>query len=408
MLLLFIIGSAGLLAADWPSWRGARRDGHAEGFAAPASWPKGLGVRWELAVGEGHASPVVVGDVVFLFSRQGEAEVLRAIGLEQGKVLWRVEYPAPHEMNEYAKPHGPGPKSTPTHVESAAGGRVITLGIGGTLTVFAAKSGATQWRKDFASELKVTAPEFGTAMTPLVVDELVIAHVGGPGKGFLRAFDLASGDVRWSLDGDGPAYASPVLAELRGTRQVLTQTQSRLVSVALKDGKLLWSLPFTTQYDQNSVTLLVANDLVVYSGYQLPVKALRIVGGDPSWSVQDAWSNPEVSQFMSSPILHGGLIFGHSMKQKGQLFCLDAATGKTHWKGSGRRGENAALVNLGSVIAVLTDEAQLLFLAPTTSGEEVVASYQVASSPTWAHPVFVAGGVLIKDKTKLKCLRLSE
>jgi len=394
-----------LSAEGWPGWRGARRDGRLEGLTPSTPIPKSLEVEWKLVVGEGHASPIGWGGTVFVFSREGEEEVLRAVDLK-GKPRWRAAYPAPYKMNEFAVSHGPGPKSTPVHAGSAAGGRVITLGISGILSAFDAATGETRWRKDFSKELKATSPLYGAAMSPLVAEGLCIAHVGGHDHGALRAFDLETGEPRWSFDGDGPGYASPLLAEWQGTKQVVTQTQSRLVGVRLGDGKLLWSLPFTTEYDQNSVTALVDGDHVIYSGYQKPVAAVRVSQDGATWSAAPAWSNSEVSQFMSSPVLHEGLVFGLSMKQKGQLFCLDAATGKTHWKGRGRLGENAALVLLGPLLAVLTTDAELHLAKPTARGEEVLATYKVADSATWAHPLFVPGKVLVKDKSSLICLKL--
>ena len=40
------------LAADWPQWRGPRRDGSVTA-ALPAEWPSTLSKRWEVVVGSG-------------------------------------------------------------------------------------------------------------------------------------------------------------------------------------------------------------------------------------------------------------------------------------------------------------------------------------------------------------------
>ncbi len=74
----------------------------------------------------------------------------------------------------------------------------------------------------------------------------MIVHVGGPGKGALTAFDAATGAVRWAWKGDGPAYASPVVATIGGVRQVVTFSESFLVGVSADRGELLWKIPFTT------------------------------------------------------------------------------------------------------------------------------------------------------------------
>jgi hypothetical protein len=62
-------------AQDWPQWRGAHRDAKVAGFTAPATWPKELMQKWQVEVGLGDASPAVVGDRVYVFTRQGSDEV---------------------------------------------------------------------------------------------------------------------------------------------------------------------------------------------------------------------------------------------------------------------------------------------------------------------------------------------
>src|SRR5262249_38792463 len=76
-------------AADWPQWRGANRDGAAASFAEPSAWPAKLNRKWKVEVGLGYASPLVIGNRVFMFSRQGDNEVMMALDTDSGKVLWR-------------------------------------------------------------------------------------------------------------------------------------------------------------------------------------------------------------------------------------------------------------------------------------------------------------------------------
>jgi hypothetical protein len=64
---------------------------------------------WKASVGLGHASPVVVGQAVYVFAREGNDEVASAFDLASGRRLWRQSYPAPYTMNPAATSHGPGP-----------------------------------------------------------------------------------------------------------------------------------------------------------------------------------------------------------------------------------------------------------------------------------------------------------
>ena len=87
--------------------------------------------------------------------------------------------------------------------------------------------------------------------------------------------DAATGAVKWQWTGDGPAYSSPIIATFAGTRQVIVQSQNKLVGVGAADGTLLWEVPIKTPYEQNSVTPLVMGDLVLYAGLDNPTIALR-------------------------------------------------------------------------------------------------------------------------------------
>src|SRR5262245_53713118 len=86
-------------ADEWPQWRGPARDGHLSGLTARASWPETLAPAWKLKVGAGHSSPVVSGGRVYEFSREAEAEVVRALDLATGRELWKQSYPVAYEMN---------------------------------------------------------------------------------------------------------------------------------------------------------------------------------------------------------------------------------------------------------------------------------------------------------------------
>ena len=242
---------------------------------------------------------------------------------------------------------------------------------------------------------------FGTAMSPLVDGALLIAHVGGHDSGALTAFDLETGNVKWSWNGDGPAYASPIAVELGGVRQIVTQTQQNIIGVAANSGKLLWKIPFTTQYVQNIVTPVVYRDTLILSGLAKGVMAVRLVRKGDEWSPQTVWRNEEASMYMNSPVVMGDFVFGFSHLKRGQFFCLDARTGGTLWTGPPRQGENAAmLISPGSLVA-LTNDSQLLIAKPSGKSFDVIRRYTVADSPTWAHPLVLPDGVVIKDAKTL-------
>lgn len=381
-----------LFGQEWPQWRGPNRDGSAPA-AGPENWPDKLKPVWKVTVGEGHSSPVVAGNRVFQFARSGNNEVLLAFDLAGGKKLFEYAYPAPYEMNPAATGHGKGPKSTPT----VAGGRLYALGMSGVLTCLNTETGKVVWRFDSAGKFRQTAPTFGVAMSPIVHNGRLIAHVGTDSDGALTAFDAGSGKVQWAWKGQGPAYSSPVLAGGGNAPQLVTFSSEKLIGVNVADGKLLWELPFTTPYTQNAVTPFVYNDLVVYSGLSAPVTAIRLGGGTP----QKVWENKEIGMYMSSPVLAAGLLHGLSHRNKGQFFSVDPRSGKTVWTSEGRQGENAMLIARGNQVFVLTTDSELHVMSASAKGLQPLRKYTVADSPTWAHPVILGSRVLVKDRDSL-------
>jgi outer membrane protein assembly factor BamB len=391
----FVLGFAALVfaqAPSWPQWRGPERDGVAA-FDAPATWPAALSKRWETVVGAGHASPVISGARVVVHAREGTREVVTAFDLQTGKRLWQVGYDAPYQVNPAAHAHGPGPKSTP----AIAGSRVFTMGISGVLSAFDLATGKILWR----TPASPTLPLYGTATSPLVDGDRVIAFMGGHDRGALTAFDAATGAVRWRWTGDGPGYASPVIAELGGTRHLVTQSQNRLIGVSAADGRLLWQSPLRTNFDQNSVTPLVVNGLVISSGLENPTIAWRVTRGSTGWRAEEAWRNEGVSMYMSSPVATAQAIFGLSHRNRGQFVALDAATGAILWTTRGREGDNASVVRAGDVLLLSTTNSELIVARASPTRFEELKRYQVAGSATWAHPAIAGRTIVVKDVDRL-------
>ena len=400
VILAVMSTSLAPLRADWPQWRGPNRDGYVSDAAVPQAWPKTLKEEWKVIVGLGHASPVFANGKIYVFSRENDNEVLRCLDANSGKELWKsapqpIEY-APHQA---AAAHGKGPKSTPV----ISKGNVYTFGISGVISCFDATTGKLKWRHEYSKAYAKTSPLFGTAMSPLVDNGLVIAHVGGHDKGALTAFDAETGAVKWTNDADGPAYSSPVVVNMAGTRQLVTFTQKEYVGVDIANGKILWRLPSKTQYDENIVTTVVYKDLLIFSREGQGTAAIRLVKQANTIVPQEVWRNTDNQLYMNSPVLQGNSLFGFSDKAKGQFFELDAETGKTIWQSPGRMGENAAILNLGGkVLLLLTNEGNLIVQPVASKTYAPVAQYTVATSQTWAHPLVLGKRILIKDETSLK------
>lgn len=397
---LFVTPAAQRGPVDWNQWRGAGRTGMST-YAVPASWPEKPTQVWKAQAGIGHSSPVVSGDRVFLLSRVGEQEALTAYDAASGKQVWRDAYDAPYTMNPAATSHGKGPKSTPV----VDRGRVYALGISGTLSALDASTGKVAWRHDFKQEFPQTSPIYGAAMSPIVDGELLIAHIGGNKSGALVAFDRTTGTQKWAWKGDGPAYASPIVATFAGVRHLITQSHANVVGLSPSDGKVLWQIPFATEYAQNIITPVVEGDLLIYAGLNKPTVAVRLVQESGAWKPQEVWQNPDIPMYMSSPVAANGVLYGLTQRNRGQFFAVDVKTGKTQWTSPPRQGENAALTLARDLVIATTTEGALTVFRQSRNGFESVRTYTVADSPIWAHPAFTAGGILIKDAETLSLWR---
>ena len=398
-LFLLVAGLTPATAQNWPQWRGLNRDGAAT-FTAPNAWPEKLTLKWKVDVGTGYAAPITVGDRVYAFSRQGEDEVMRALDAASGKTIWETRYNATYKPNSAAtRTHGTGPKSTPTFAD----GRLFTLGMTGAVTAFDAASGKQLWQKPGGP----VEPLYHTAMSPLVDRGLVIVHVGGHGNGALTAFDARTGDVKWSWNGDGPAYGSPVAAELGGARQIVTMTQDNLVGVAAATGELLWRRPYTVRATRNAVTPIVHGQTIIVSGLGMPVTGFRVANRGGTWSFEDVWTNNDVTMDMSTGVLIGTSIYGFSPRNSGQFFAIDANTGQTQWLSEPRQGDNAAIVRAGELWFALETDAELVVARANPKQHEIVKRYTVAEASTWAQPVLSGNRVFIKDVTNISLWTLN-
>ncbi len=223
---LALCGASQGLAQDWPQWRGPNRDAIATGFKAPATWPKTLTQKWKVNVGNGVATPALVGDKLYVFARRDDDEVASCLDAMTGNELWADKQAAKAPSGPAAQ--FPGPRSSPT----VADGKVVTLGVQGTLSCFDATSGKVLWRKTDSAE---KPPRFFTSCSPIVVEGLCIVQLGGESKGGIVAYDLASGGEKWNWPGDGTAYASPDLLTVDGVKMVVALTAKSLVVVGLDD-----------------------------------------------------------------------------------------------------------------------------------------------------------------------------
>ena len=392
-LLIPLQATAQDSSLDYPQWRGPDRDGSAAAFVEPEIWPEQLNRTWQVDVGTGYGTPIVISSRVYTFTRQDGDEVLSAVDTATGRLVWSTRYPAPYRANAGTQRHGPGPKSTPIFYD----GKLYTLGISGIVSAFDTGDGTLLWQHSAPP----VDPLYATAMSPLADGGNVIFHVGGHDQGALTAFDANTGEVTWRWDGDGPAYASPVLADIGGTRHLVTITQEHVVGISADTGELLWERPFESNSTNNSITPIVYDDSIIVSGHNLGVSRFRPVRRDGQWLTETLWDNPDVGLFMSNGVLVEDTFFSLSHTNSGQFFAVDVATGETLWSTQGREATNTALVKAGGLLFLLNDDAELIVARASRAGFEPLRRYTVSDSVTWAQPAISGNRLFVKDDSTL-------
>ena len=261
IIVCIVFLSAGFsFAQDWPQWRGANRDAKVSGFTVPDSWPKELTQKWKITVGEGtDATPALVGDRLYVFTRQDGEEVTLCLNANTGEEIWKDSYEAPANLS--ADRAHPGPRSSP----AAADGVIVTFGISGTLSCLDASSGDLKWRKnDFPGAL----PRFNTAMSPMIVDGLCIGEFGGQENAAVVAYELSTGNQKWKWESPGTTHSSSNLMTVGDMKIAVVMTSNNVVGINIADGALLWEIPFEAGRNRQCVTPIVDGQKVICCGGQ--------------------------------------------------------------------------------------------------------------------------------------------
>jgi hypothetical protein len=145
-------------------------------------------------------------------------------------------------------------------------------------------------------------------------------------QGAIKAFDVNTGAEKWSWNGDGPGYGSPIVVELGGTRQLVTITQGKLVSLDPATGALLWERPYVSSNFTNAVTPVLYGQTLIVSGNGGPTVAVAVKKQNNQWVTENAWENADIPYRLSNSVLVGDALFGLSSKNSGQYFSVDAKT----------------------------------------------------------------------------------
>jgi outer membrane protein assembly factor BamB len=383
-------------AAEWPGFRGPRRDGVVRGVRIDTDWAASPPVElWRRPIGPAWSSFAVRGDRLYTQEQRGDDEVVACYDLHTGEPVWGHRDAA----RFYESNGGAGPRGTPT----LSGGRLYTLGATGIVNALDAADGSLVWSRNVASDTETEVPGWGFSSSPLVVGDVVVVAAAGK----LAAYDIATGWPRWFGPEAGVGYSSPHLLTLDGVTQIVLLNGAGAVSVAPDDGKVLWEheLPSGARIVQPAMTAdgdVLVNDGDYGDGNHL--RRLAVARGPSGWKSEERWSSRGLKPDFNDFVVHDGHAFGFDGSI---LSCVDLADGKRKWKG-GRYG-NGQLVLLADqdVLLVLSEQGELALVSATPGQFSELARFPAIQGKTWNHPVLVGDVLLVRNGEEMAAFRLS-
>ncbi|MCY3969254.1 MAG: PQQ-like beta-propeller repeat protein [Acidobacteria bacterium] len=418
-------------ANDWPGFRGADGSGIARSGPGPAAdLDLDHHLLWKAKIeGRGHSSPVISDGKVFLTTAivgdvipgAGPPEhtfggepfkhpqavdgnrhhTMRVIALdaEQGDLLWshtayagRV-YDDRHSASSYASP-------TP-----ATDGERVYAYFGSEGVYAYTVGGEPVWERDIG-DIKTVGLGVGTS--PVLHDGLLIilADEDSGDDSFIVALDATTGEEVWKHNRPVQAsWATPVLVEHEGQKQLLTAGYEYVIAYDPADGSELWR---ARGLQNNAIHIpMTIGDLAVFtSGYPGKIAfAIRLDSRGDLTGRNDArvWTYRKGTGYVPSNLLYDGLLY--LTNDGGVITCLDARTGEVVYEG-GRlpiRGRySASMVGGGGrILMVNTDGDAALFRAGRE--HEVLGSFSLGES-VWATPAIVGDRLYIRGRDHLFAL----
>ena len=410
VLTLVLTAAASVCVADWPQFHGPNRDNKSADKGLLKTWPQGGPRRlWEAAgIGEGYSTVSIAGKRIYTTGSNDGDSVITALDMNGQKVWTRVNGKA------WTRSY-PGTRSTPTITD----GMLYHLSGIGNLVCLQADSGQVVWSMDVMRRFAGRHIIWGLAESPLIVDDKVICTPGGKAVS-IAALDRKTGKVLWGCKGGGdkPGYASPILVDYKGLRQIVTAMSESIVSVRASDGKLLWRYPHKVYMDENITTPLFHEGILIVSGcVRKGTTALRLEVSGDTCSVKRHWHNPTLDNKQGGLVLVGGRIYGYA-EQRGRStpwLCIDFASGKTLFASSAvmssYKYRNGCLTWADGMFYLFSDDGHMVLARPTDKGFDVTGRLKIKNPgkrPTWAHPVVSGGRLYIRYGNALSVYDVTE
>ena len=380
--------------------------------ALPAGGPKCV---WRVPTPAGFSSFAVAGGKAFtLVTRDLEgapAEVCLALDGSSGRELWAAragsgKYPGGGDSGTEDNKGGDGPRSTP----AAVGGRVYVYSSDMVLQCLDAASGKSVWTKDIIREFGGENLKWKSAMSPVLDGGLVFVAGGGPGQSMI-AFNQETGAVAWKTGNEKPTYATPALATLHGTRQVIFMMESGLVAVEAATGKPLWKFGFPFRVATGCSPVVAGDVVFCTAGYEIGGAACQVSKSGGGFAAREIWrvkGDQPLGSLWSTPVQKDGYLYGMiSFKRfgRGPLKCVDLKTGAVKWEQEGFGAGQVILA--GDYLVALSDAGEVVVIEPSPEHYQERVRFKAVAGKCWSSPGLSEGRLYVRSTKEGACFELS-
>ncbi|MCL2183094.1 MAG: PQQ-binding-like beta-propeller repeat protein [Chitinispirillia bacterium] len=399
-------------ASDWPNWHGPDRTNKSKETGLLKQWPAGgPKLLWTAdGLGAGYSGVSVSGGVVYsagvkesVSDTVNKPKVNYVFAFDLGgKLLWEVEAgPAWEAQRAFARAYQ-GSRSTPT----VDGGMVFYLSDTGLLLALDAKSGERMWTLNLREKYDATIPEYGYSESPLIAGDRLYAAAYGKKAGVV-CLNKKTGSVIWesapkaaSAKRGDPGYASFIMANNSGYKQLISFSADYVYGMDSETGKFLWTAGIKNNRD-NNCTDAVYHDGHVFatSGYGRGSILVKLEQNGSEVTAKKVYDLKLLDNQHGGVILHDGHIYGSGHDNPG-WFCLDFKTSKQKWKTPGKGS-----LTFAEGMLYLYDETGTMTLAKASpESYAAVSSFKVpegGKGSYWAHPVISHGVLYLRHANNL-------
>ena len=397
----FVVSAAqkprvGPVSYDWPGWRGPNRNGLVPWL--PEKLPAKPRVVWRQPLtGPAHGG-IVVGEGYVVVPDRNEAlgcDVFRCFRAVDGKPVWKFVYDAPGKLD-----FGGSPRASP----QIDAGRVYLLGAFGHLHCLELASGRVVWKKSLLSEFGTALPTWGMASSPLVVGDAVIVNPGAR-EASLVALDRHTGDSLWKSRGAGAAYASLIVGEFGGKRQIVGFDAVSIGGWDVGSGSRLWSIEPENTGDFNVPTPVGVDGKLIVATENNGARLYGFGSGGLAQAKPIA-SFADLAPDIVSPIVVGDRLFG----LRDSLYCLDIARGlKLLWTKEAP-GPYASFFASGNRLLIASSLGELLLIKSDGTRMESISRVRLlpGDQVVYAHPALTGDRLFYRDASNVTCVALVE